>query len=187
MHLTIDELRAFLKLWGREYGERSMDFEDLDRDSPDVHPLAVARHFAPGSRAAVALAARRDGSSRRKRMAEGLKSEEGHGCGLRLVPTWAVDPVPNAGASRGGGGSPRAVPPQVLAIQSAVMRMIDDADPERGARPWGLALQAQYCIRGALSDKADWTAHHLGKAVSVRSFRALVEQGTYVLLGKLLA
>lgn len=186
--LTIEELRALLKLWGREYGERSSDFDDVDRDEPDVHPLAVARRYAPGSRARVALSARRDGSSRRRHMAKDLQATaEAGGCGIRMVPTWAVDPVPSAGASRGGGGSPRVAPAHVIAIQSAVMKMVDDADPERGCRPWGLALQAQYCIRGALSDKANWVGHHLGKpAVSVRAYRALVEQATYVLLGRLL-
>lgn len=118
-------------------------------------------------------------------MAQGLQSGDDRGCGLRIVPKWATDHVPCTGSSRGAGGAARSVPSEVHAIQSAVMRMVDDADPERGCRPWGLALQAQYCVRGALSDKAEWVAYYLGKAVSVRSYRALVEQGTYVLLGRL--
>lgn len=173
--MDIGELRAWLKLWGREYGERATDFEDIERDSPDVHPLAVARHFAPGNRVAVAIAARRDGSDRRRHMARDLAA-----CGVRVVPVAYVDAVPSS-PSRGGGGGGRPVPAQVVAIQAHVMRMVEET-PE-----YGLSLQAQYGIRGALDDKAEWVAGRIGKAVPVRAFRALVEQATYVLLGRMSA
>lgn len=172
--MTIDELRAWLRLWGRHYGERVSDFDDTERDAPDVHPLAVARNFAPGTRARAALAARRDGSSRRRHMARDLAA-----CGIRVVPVAYVDAVPGTTSSRGGGYVTAPPPVTVVAIQAAVMGMVEDT-PE-----WGLALQAQYGVRGALSDKAEWVEKRLGRGVPVRAFRALVEQATYVLLGRL--
>lgn len=173
--MEIGELRAWLKVWGREYGERVTDFEDLERDSPDVHPLAVARHFAPGNRTAVAFAARRDGSSRRAYMARDLAV-----CGIRVVPVAFVDAVAGT-QSRTVGRGARPVTAQVVAIQAHVMRMVDDCPG------YGLALQAQYGIRGATDDKARWVAQRIGKNVTPRAFRGLVEQATYVLLGRMTA
>lgn len=174
--MTIDELRNWLRLWGRTYGERAADFADIDRDSPDVHPLAVARHFAPGSRTAVALAARRDGSSRRRHMARDLAA-----CGIRVIPVTFVDPVVGTSNSRGSYAAPSLAPARVLEIQAQVMRMVEDFPR------WGLSLQAQYCIRGARGDKADWVASMLKEKVTPRDYRTYLDGAHVFLLGRLTA
>lgn len=171
---SLDEVEALMRRWGREYGERSGDFVDIERDSPDVHPLARARHFAPGSRGSV-LESRyrfRSGHDRRTRM--------GAAAGLdRAVPAWACDPIA-ARESRPDLRTPWHVSapaddPFIAVAQLHVMDMVQD--PRRtGSTPWGYALQARYGIRGAKSDRAAWVAERIEKKVSTRAFDALVGQ-----------
>lgn len=204
MSITSDNLEEWLWLWGREWGERrSPDVVDgWDEGEGSTlyqaeHPLARAQGFAPGSRARVASAYRRDGSDRRRRMARDLEA-----CGVRAVGVAYVDAIPCA-ETRPDLRTPRHVTapqamPEVLVLQRVIMDMIESP----AASDYGHALCVRYCYRGDPVDRAIELGVRLGRGqgrreqyektwrgerppVPIRAYQAVVEQARLVLRVKL--
>lgn len=184
--MTLDELHDLLKRWAREYGQRPEPLADgWDEGEGSsgyftAHPLARAQEFAPGTAKAVLVSYRRDGSDRRRRMAEAVGMES-----MRVVGMAYVDPVPCV-ETRPDRRTPMYVSkPQaeedVEVVQRHVMRMIEDRD----ASTYGHALQIHYCQRESLEVKAERLAERIGKGCTVRAYRAIVEQARLVLLGRM--
>jgi hypothetical protein len=148
--MTPDALEDALRAWGRAYGEQPEVEIREDARAPDVHPLAVAMRFAPGTRAeAVQRHVHRGGQQRRTLMAAGLGD-----CDVRIVPADFVDYVPgtrstNSGGVDGGVDTSRHVQPIVEAVQGAWI-VLWRFDTLRGG-----VVQAEYQRRGMTQgDKA---------------------------------
>lgn len=190
--LDMTTLEAALAVWRREFGARAEYFEDTDgldegagsRGYFSTHALERARTIAPRTRAEVIhrqLAAGRSGHARRKLMGEraGLISKDGES--TLLAPTWAADPVAGTATRPDlrtpGYVSRPPIPPLVMAIQRAVMAMVE-ACPVSGH-----ALQVHYCMVGTRQEKAEMLAALISERVSSRDYRDHVENARYVLLG----
>lgn len=193
MNITHDNLDEWLKQWGREFGQRRDYLEATDGiDEGEgssgygaAHPLARALDYAPGTRAAVVtrVTSRRDGSDRRRRMAE--SACEGVRLDMRVVGMAYVDHVPCT-ETRPDLRTPRYVSArqissEVLAIQRAVMAMVESET----ASEYGNVLQVRYCLSGDADERAAWFGERVGKSVPVRAYRACLEQAKLVLLVKL--
>src|SRR5688572_25669320 len=144
----MDGIEELLRAWGdwlvcRTEGPRSSKAHSLDR----------ARAFAPITRERfLRSVVGRDGLSRRSFMAEQMQAGDRHPA-LRVIPMWAVDPVPCTG-SRGGparndGGS---LPDHLRPIDAAV-RALAPLDPLAA-----LCLRVEYTGTGAQADRADQAA-----------------------------
>jgi hypothetical protein len=146
--MTPDALEDALRAWGRAYGEQPEVEIHEDQRAPDVHPLAVAMRFAPGTRAeAVQRHVHRGGQQRRTLMAAGLGD-----CGVRMVPADFVDCVPgtrSTNASACGSSAEAKLGPIVEAVQGAWI-VLFRFDTLRG-----IVVQAEYQRRGMTQgDKA---------------------------------
>lgn len=182
--MTLVELEKLLRAWAKEYGQRPpVTSEGWDEGEGSEgfytqHPLARAQEYAPGTAKAVLVTYRRDGSDRRRRMAEAVGLPQ-----MRVVGMGYVDPVPCI-ETRPDRRTPMHVSrPQpeedVERVQRHVMAMIE-ACPE-----YGNALQIHYCTRGALEEKAELLGLRIGKACPVRAYRSIVAQAKCVLLGRM--
>ncbi len=144
--MRMEALEDLLRVWGRVYGERAHVEAHESERAADVHPLAVAMRFAPGSRSAVVKQHTfRGGQERRRLMAAGLGD-----CGVAMVSMSFVDPVPGSRSSNsGGGGREQAVDTVVAAVQAAWLTL-HRFDTQRAA-----IVQAEYQRRGMTQgDKA---------------------------------
>lgn len=116
--MTVDELEALLRAWGRAYGERAQDDTPEDCSGMAPHPLEIARQFAIGKREKVCRDAWTPTHSAMltKWAANGFRGRP---------PGWASEPV---------GGTPtrsrRVAPkydkkftPQLAAVEDAVMAL----------------------------------------------------------------
>lgn len=151
-----------LKAWGNATVNRYV----LPRADRSSHVLQQSRDLAPGTaaRAARQLAGR-DGFERRRFMAERSGVEE-----LRVVPPWAVDPIPCSNdASRPHDNPPAAVdmgiPDDLLWLERAVAQMARQS-PLRAA-----CVREEYCGTGSQRIKAARVAERYGGALSLRQYR----------------
>jgi len=95
----MDELKAQLTRWG-SIRQTCMALA-ADGVPRGTHMLEQARTLAPGTRErAERQLLGRDGRDRRRFMAQAV-----NGCGLRIIPMWACDPIP----SRNDAGRPQDI------------------------------------------------------------------------------
>lgn len=142
--MTSDELETLLRAWGRVMGERPPVDDGDDRPSRAVHALARGMEMAPGKRQVVIrerTAMHRAGQGRRALMAV---AAGGAAVGMRLAPTWAVDPV-HFTETRSYRNESRdwPIPPEILRVERAAidLQKIDDLR--------GRCLRVRYCMRAS--------------------------------------
>lgn len=159
----MDGLEELLRAWGDALVCRE---EGIPRTSGGrTHALDRAREFAPVTKERFLRAViGRDGTSRRAFMAEQA------GLGMRVVPMWAVDPVPCTASRPSPGRSYAAGLPDHLRPLNDAIRALHRFDPIAAQ-----ALRQQYAGRGTQDDMAA----RLG--VTKRTFRSALTRGRNVL------
>lgn len=176
-----DGLRELLIAWGNALAGRH-EHSHLT-GSPDVHILAKARSFAPGTRANFAKrVADRDGRDRRSYMAQRMTAEDEAPSRMRMVPKWAVDPVPCPSSYGGGGGSSSTdsgLPPHLLKIDQAA-RELSRRHPDEA-----LCLRLQYTLLGPQEDKAARAAQARGTPMTLRQYKAHLARAREWMRGRL--
>lgn len=174
-----DPLTAQLRSWGFAQVNRYERRAANDCDAATDHPIARAREFAPMTpeRAAKRLADR-DGGDRRRMLAanSGVK-------GLRIVQTWAVDPIPctedrQAGSNQAGAAVAQATPAHLEWIDRAVSRLA------RENLIRALCLRQEFCGVGTQSAKAATVAREYGGKLSVWQYRRELQRALDWLRGK---
>lgn len=151
-----------LKAWGTATVNRYV----APRSDLSKHVLAQARELAPGTaeRAARQLVGR-GGGERRAFMAAHYQVR-----GMRVVPPWAVDPVPCSNdADRPHDNPPAAIdmgiPDDLLWVERAVSQMARQC-PLRA-----LVVREEYTGTGSQRVKARRVADRYGGQLSLRQYR----------------
>ena len=157
-----DALDEKLRAWGTAQAGRYVHKDK--HDGPGSHPISRAREFAPMSRQKfMKKVLGRDGSSRRRLMAQQVGMKR-----LRMVPAYAVDPVP-CKETRHMGPSQSAIdtgiPPDLRLVDRAAMELY------RSNTLRGLCLRMEYCGHGPQVQKAEQVARALGQPVGLRTYR----------------
>lgn len=174
--MTPEALDDLLHVWGRAYGETPpAEWDEGEGTSRGSHPIGVAMAFAPGRRSEVIRSRTtmgRDGYSRRKLMAGGLVD-----CGLRIVPTSFVDPVPGTRSTNSGSGTPPlggALESLVEQVQSAwlVLHRLEEQQAD--------VLRMEYQVR-AMTQREKAT--ELG--LTFGNYRLMLATGRAFIRGKI--
>lgn len=147
-----DQIKAALKAWGMAEANRFA----YSRGDRTVHVLQLVREHAPGTtERALRNLAGRDGRDRRRFMAErtGVR-------GLRIVPTWAVDPVRATNdADRPHDNPEQAVDqgiPDDLRWVARLVQLMERQKPVMGA-----CVREEYATSGSQKVKARRVAERL--------------------------
>lgn len=162
------ELIRQLRAWGFHMSGGRVEGEQ--RPSAADHPIERAREFAPMTRQRAArLLAGRDGSGRRKIMAQAINATSGYP-GLKIVrvaPVWSCDPVrcKQTGGNGGGGYVQPEVPDDLKWIDRALAQIGRDA-PVRA-----MVLRTELIEGGSHRRKAGVVAEAYGGNFTVRQYR----------------
>lgn len=152
----------------KDWGTATVNRHVLPRADRSSHVLQQVRDQAPGT---IARAARqligRGGQERRRFMADQYTDES---LTMRIVPVWAVDPVPCANdASRPHDNPPVAVdmgiPDDLLWLERAVNQMA------RQNHLRALCVREEYCGTGSQRIKAIRVTERYGGALTLRQYR----------------
>lgn len=162
------ELIRQLRAWGFHMSGGRPD--GAEKVAPDVHPLSKAREFAPMTRQRAArLLAGRDGSGRRKLMAQAINATSGYPDlkTVRIAPVWSCDPVrcKQTGGNGGGGYVQPEVPDDLKWIDRALAQIGRDA-PVRA-----MVLRTELIEGGSHRRKAGVVSEAYGGNFTVRQYR----------------
>jgi hypothetical protein len=169
----MDGIEELLIAWGDALAGRHEEVLTLGK-SADVHVLAKARQFAPGTTERYKLQlVGRDGRSRRAYMAEMMGASDFSR--MRVVPMWAVDPVPCSSSKRGGGicnyAADSGLPPHLMRIDK-MARELYRADYIAWA-----CLRIQYTHRASRIDKAGYASEAAKQPITPRQYSEYLRRG----------
>lgn len=172
-----DPLLIDLRRWGWHEANRYNPYPKArDEDpTPDDHPLARARHEAPGTRERAAkLLAGRDGRSRRATVgaAAGVK-------GMHTVPKWSSDPV-RCKQTPGTGWSAaidRGIPVEYRWVVEAL------ANLRRTQPTREVVVRTEFTVAASQAAKARIASDESGRRVSRWQYRRELALGLAFLSG----
>lgn len=175
--MSHDALVRDLQAWAFHRDMRHRPYAPAANDdeaAPDEHPIARARQFAPGTRAAAAkLLMGRDGHSRRMTM--------GAAAGIAIVPTWACDPVPcKDDGPRYGGSSAidRGIPPEYAWIDKALITL------SRTQPLQAIVVRTEFTVNASQRVRARIAAEEYGGRLSAWQYRRVLALGLSFLDGQ---
>lgn len=168
---SVDALKEELKRWGYFTVTRYWIF--VDGYGPGDSVLAKTQDLAPGTKekAAIELVGR-DGTGRLLYMARKLGEgpEPGAGCGLQILPEWAVDPI----RAKNNADAPRTTRPSKAdhGIPDE-FRWIDRALSQlwRMAPIREMVVRQEFCERGTQRMKARRVELQYGGRFTVAMYR----------------
>lgn len=164
----MDGVEELLIAWGDAQSGRHETYS-LGK-TPDVHILAKARQFAPVTKEKfIRQIMGRDGRSRRAYMVQAMNGDKPPTSRMRLVPMWAVDPVPCSSSKKGGGvcnyAADSGLPPHLRRVDLAAMELY------RADLLAGVCLRMQYLWNSPQTVKAEYASRAAQQPVSLRQYR----------------
>lgn len=167
---AVEPLKLVLQRWGYYQATRYLPYprRNDEAPTPDEHPLARAKEFAPGTRERAAkLLLGRDGRSRRQAV--------GAAIGMAIVPKWSSDPIPckeGKGGGRGGFSSiDRGPLPEYQWIDDALIRL------RRKMPVHEIVVRTEFTVNASQLVKARIAAEEYGGHLSKSQYRRCLALG----------